>query len=119
VDSGLDFTYNSAPIYYWTAVEINVALVVGCAITLKPFIRHFMPSLIFSKVKSTTTENTTGNKPLRGTGASGSLHAAPVKNNQIRINSSFTAQYGRDSERLGGYKAEISSEHGLKNFYMV
>ncbi|OAA63522.1 hypothetical protein SPI_03685 [Niveomyces insectorum RCEF 264] len=47
-NAGADFTYNSTPAYYWTTVEINLAIMVACAITLKPLISRFLPTLLLS-----------------------------------------------------------------------
>lgn len=99
-----------------------MAVVVGCAITLKPFIRRFMPSLLFAKGEASSTG--AGTRTGAGAGRSGmggtwgSLRTQPVKNNHIRVDSSFTAEYGQDDEELGGVKPSMSSEQSLRKAYM-
>jgi hypothetical protein len=84
-------------------------MVVGCAITLKPFIRRFMPNLLSSPKESAGTGNASGNTPngVRSRGINTfdyGIGSRLAGRNHIRVDSSFTADYdGRISdEELGG-----------------
>jgi len=99
-----------------------VAVVVGCAITLKPFLRRFLPSLIFSKGESTAGGTRTGaRRPGGGAGGMGtwgSLRGPQAAKNHIRVDSSFTAEYGKDDEEMGGVKPSMSSDQSLRRAYL-
>ncbi|KAK3307230.1 uncharacterized protein B0T15DRAFT_382826, partial [Chaetomium strumarium] len=41
-----DFTYHSAKLFYCTTLEVNTAIVVACAMTLKPLLARFLPRLL-------------------------------------------------------------------------
>ncbi|KAM7202677.1 hypothetical protein V8F33_002603 [Rhypophila sp. PSN 637] len=43
---GLDGSYASADLIYWTAAEVNAAIVCACAMTLKPFVQRLFPKLL-------------------------------------------------------------------------
>ncbi|KAH6855994.1 hypothetical protein B0I37DRAFT_442742 [Chaetomium sp. MPI-CAGE-AT-0009] len=42
-----DHTYTGAELAYWTFVEVNTAIVVACAMTLRPLVTRFFPRLLF------------------------------------------------------------------------
>lgn len=41
-----DFTYNGTQLTYWTVIEVHTAIVVACAMTLKPLVTKFFPRLL-------------------------------------------------------------------------
>ncbi|KAM7211743.1 hypothetical protein V8F06_012876 [Rhypophila decipiens] len=43
---GLDGSYTSADLIYWTAAEVNAAIVCACAMTLKPLVQRLFPKLL-------------------------------------------------------------------------
>ncbi|KAK4234454.1 hypothetical protein C8A03DRAFT_18650 [Achaetomium macrosporum] len=43
-----DFSYNIAKIFYCTVLEVHTAIVVACAMTLKPLIARFLPRFFLS-----------------------------------------------------------------------
>ncbi len=45
-DADPDFTFTAVYISYWTMVEIHLAIVCACLMTLKPLVSKFFPSLI-------------------------------------------------------------------------
>lgn len=45
----LDFTYAGAALTYWTTVEVDLAIVCSCIMTLKPLVRRFYPRLLDSR----------------------------------------------------------------------
>ena len=41
----MDFTYNTTPVFYWTVVETNAAIVCACAMTLRPLLSRWWPKM--------------------------------------------------------------------------
>ncbi|EGS21845.1 uncharacterized protein CTHT_0037160 [Thermochaetoides thermophila DSM 1495] len=74
-----DFTYAGTPLIYWTVIEVDTAIVVACAMTLKPLITRFFPNLLIprsiwdaSVLESNGRPRTIGSAPWRpGGGARG------------------------------------------------
>ncbi len=44
-DPGIDFTYSSVPVLYWTLVETNAAIVCACLMTLRPLLCRWLPKV--------------------------------------------------------------------------
>ncbi|KAK3294236.1 uncharacterized protein B0H64DRAFT_462914 [Chaetomium fimeti] len=47
-----DSTYTNTDLVYWTCVEVNTAIVVACAMTLRPLVTRFWPRLFDSRGSS-------------------------------------------------------------------
>jgi hypothetical protein len=99
-----DVIYYTAPVFFWTNIELSLAIVCACLPTLRPIWFHFHP------------RQPTTNKSSYGYGSS--------KVSGMKNNSSFGAKYGSsrtpykeiDELELTGYDAErassISAETG-------
>ncbi|KAK1752222.1 hypothetical protein QBC47DRAFT_68429 [Echria macrotheca] len=67
-----DFTYNGTTLTYWTLIEPNTAIVVACAMTMKPLVGKLFPGLLESRPSQNETslagsgpQLTIGSKPSR------------------------------------------------------
>ena len=47
-----DFSWYAAYIFMWSAIEVNVGIMVACVPALKPLVSRFMPQLIRDKIRS-------------------------------------------------------------------
>jgi len=59
-----DFTYNGTTLTYWTIIEVNTAVVVGCIMTLKPLVSKVFPGLLASRSASSETSMVSSDPPL-------------------------------------------------------
>jgi hypothetical protein len=56
-DPGMDFTYNTVPVFYWTFVETNAAIVCACLMTLRPLASKWWPKLVSSQSYSANSRS--------------------------------------------------------------
>ncbi|KAK4188146.1 hypothetical protein QBC35DRAFT_383311 [Podospora australis] len=69
-----DTTYNNTNLNHWTSIEAHTAIIVACAMTLKPLVTKFFPNLLVPQTPdssgspsnaSSGPQLTIGSKPLR------------------------------------------------------
>ncbi len=100
--AGSDMSYLVTPIYHWTVVEVNLAIVVACAMTLKPLLNRFMPRIVGSAAhpykEHGSSRGASPNLGPRTIGGSGNSLASRVPPRHIRVDSSFTARVVEKSD---------------------
>jgi hypothetical protein len=116
--SRLDFSdvpWQFSVVAYWSAVEVNLAIICACLTTLKPLVARFFPKLLGSTADPTHGP-TTGTHQARGTivggAATAQRHTAPDGRSFVHLDDESLKSDEDD-------QYELSSAPGKQGYVMT
>ncbi|SPQ25409.1 37d108eb-37b2-4796-9c70-add19dfb0ca6 [Thermothielavioides terrestris] len=115
--AGPDFTYIGADLLYWTVIEVHTAIVVACAMTLKPLAARLFPRLLADSPPRDTLQTSDLNTTVghASGGRPPTIGSRPARAAAGEYMAQVRGKLGGEGGRIGDVEAAVRGAAGRED----